>query len=111
MLDPNCFFSVEPAAHELVRELFDQVSALPIVSPHGHVDPCLFNDPNATFGSPADLFIFQDQDVKRQLVSQGFSLESLSSPVDGDHRPAWPLSVKTSIFFAAHPPDSGRDID
>jgi len=53
------------------------VAALPIVSPHGHVDPRLFSDPNATFGSPADLFIIPDHYVTRMLYSQGIELQRL----------------------------------
>ncbi len=53
---------------------------LPLVCPHGHVDPRLFSDPAATFGSPADLFIIPDHYVTRMLYSQGIPLEKLGVP-------------------------------
>ena len=38
----------------MARELYAGIANLPIISPHGHVDPALLADENATFGSPAD---------------------------------------------------------
>jgi glucuronate isomerase len=80
ILDPDRYFSPDPATREIARELYQTVAALPIVSPHGHVDPRLFADPDATFGSPADLFIIPDHYVTRMLYSQGFPLEKLGVP-------------------------------
>jgi glucuronate isomerase len=48
---PDRFFSPDPTTRSLARGLYEPVAALPIVSPHGHVDPRLFSDPNATFGT------------------------------------------------------------
>ncbi len=59
-MNPDRFFSPDPTLRSLARELYQPVATLPIISPHGHVDPRLFADPNATFGSPADLFIIPD---------------------------------------------------
>jgi glucuronate isomerase len=80
MLNPNRFFSPDPTTRNLTRELYEPVAGLPIISPHGHVDPRLFADPIATFGSPADLFIIPDHYVTRMLYSQGIPLESLGVP-------------------------------
>jgi glucuronate isomerase len=80
ILDPDRYFSPDPATREIARELYQTIAVLPIVSPHGHVDPRLFADPDATFGSPADLFIIPDHYVTRMLYSQGFSLEKLGVP-------------------------------
>ncbi len=79
-LDPDRYFSPDPATREVARELYQTVAAFPIFSPHGHVDPRLFADPNATFGSPADLFIIPDHYVTRMLYSQGIPLEKLGVP-------------------------------
>jgi glucuronate isomerase len=76
-LNPDRYFSPDLATRDIARELYQTVAALPIFSPHGHVDPRLFADPNATFGSPADLFIVPDHYVTRMLYSQGIALESL----------------------------------
>lgn len=61
----------------MARELYESVAALPLICPHGHVDPRLFSDPHASFGSPADLFIIPDHYVTRMLYSQGIEIQRL----------------------------------
>jgi len=56
-LSPDRCFDPEPSWRAQARELYESVKDLPIVSPHGHVDPALLSDPHARFGTPADLFI------------------------------------------------------
>ena len=109
MMNPYRFFSSEPNVRKLARELYELVSELPIISPHGHVDPRLFSDPNATLGSPADLFIIPDHYVTRMLYSQGIPLESLGvSRVDDgstvtDHRKIWKLFCENFHLFRGTP--------
>ncbi|MCX7855582.1 MAG: glucuronate isomerase [Anaerolineae bacterium] len=109
MLHPDRLFSPEPTVRNLARELYESVAGLPIFSPHGHVDPRLFADPNATFGSPADLFIIPDHYVTRMLYSQGIPLESLGvpradgEPVESDHRQIWRLFCAHFHLFRATP--------
>ncbi len=67
MLSSNRYFSPDPTIRRLARELYEQAAGLPLVCPHGHVDPRLFSDPKATFGSVADLFIIPDHYVTRML--------------------------------------------
>ena len=94
-LEPDRFFDPDPAQRRVARELYGLVADLPIVSPHGHVDPRLFADEHATFGTPADLFIIPDHYVFRMLYSQGIPLEDMgvprvdSGPVEQDHRKIW----------------------
>ena len=71
MLSADRLFNPEPAHRALARQLFEPGAGLPIVSPHGHLDPRLFSNPHATFGSPADLFIIPDHYVTRMLYAQG----------------------------------------
>jgi glucuronate isomerase len=103
------FFSPDPTTRSLARGLYEQVASLPIVSPHGHVDPRLFSDPNATFGSPADLFIIPDHYVTRMLYSQGIPLEKLGIPrtdggaVESDHRKIWKLFCENFHLFRGTP--------
>jgi glucuronate isomerase len=87
-MHPDRFFSPDPATRNIARELYQTVATLPIVSPHGHVDPRLFSDPNATFGNPAELFIIPDHYVTRMLYSQSISLDTL---LRGNHRQTWRL--------------------
>jgi len=99
-MNPDRYFSSDPSTRNLARELYQTVASLPIVSPHGHVDPRLFADPNATFGTPADLFIIPDHYVTRMLYSQGIPLETL---LTGDHRKIWKLFCENFHLFRGTP--------
>jgi len=99
-LNPDRFLSPDPATRAIARELYQAVAKLPIVSPHGHVDPRLFSDPNATFGDPAELFIIPDHYVTRMLYSQGIPLETL---LTGDHREIWKLFCENFHLFRGTP--------
>ncbi|MEP6894020.1 MAG: glucuronate isomerase, partial [Chloroflexota bacterium] len=98
---------LDPVA--IARELYEGTASLPLICPHGHVDPRLFADPDATFGSPTDLFIIPDHYVIRMLYSQGIPLEKLGVPrVDGDaietdHRKIWNLFCKNFHIFRGTP--------
>lgn len=60
----------------LAAELFRSVEKLPIISPHGHVDPRMLAE-NKPFANPAELFIYFDHYVTRLLHAQGFALADL----------------------------------
>ena len=79
-LSEDRFFDPDPTQRRVARELYAGVAGLPIISPHGHVDPRLLADENASFGTPADLFIIPDHYVFRMLYSQGVPLEALGVP-------------------------------
>jgi len=106
---PDCLFSPEPGVRKIARDLYGEVTGLPIVSPHGHVDPRLFADANATFGSPADLLIIPDHYITRLLYSQGIPLESLGvprrdgGPIETDHRKIWRIFCEHFDLFQATP--------
>src|ERR1700690_2515569 len=99
-------FSPESSQRACARELYNTVKDLPIVSPHGHVDPALLANPDASFGSPTDLLIIPDHYVFRMLYSQGVPLEDLGIPaVDGaavehDHRAIWQRFADHFHLFA-----------
>lgn len=108
-MNPYRFFSSDPTLRKLARDLYEPVADLPIVSPHGHVDARLFSDPNAKFGSPADLFIIPDHYVTRMLYSQGTPLESLGiarlddGVSETDHRKIWRLFCGQFHLFRGTP--------
>jgi glucuronate isomerase len=108
-LDPDRFFDPDPTQRRLARELYETVATLPLVSPHGHVDPRLFVDEDATFGTPADLLIIPDHYVFRMLYSQGIPLESLGvpradgGPVEQDHRKIWQVFADNFYLFRGTP--------
>jgi glucuronate isomerase len=103
----------DPAQRRIAHELYEGIAGLPIVSPHGHVDPRLLADPDATFGTPTDLFIIPDHYILRMLYSQGIPLEALGVPVrsglssgpttETDHRRAWQLFADNFFLFRATP--------
>lgn len=109
VFSPDRLFPADLTTRSLARELYEPVAALPIVSPHGHVDPRLFADPNATFGTPANLFIIPDHYVTRMLYSQGIPLERLGVPrLDGgttetNHRKIWRLFCENFYLFRGTP--------
>lgn len=102
-------FDPNPTQRALARELYASVASLPLVCPHGHVDPALLSNPNATFGSPADLFIIPDHYVFRMLYSQGVRLEDLGVPtrdgtaVEQDHRKIWQRFAEHFYLFRGTP--------
>jgi len=93
----------------IARELYESVVNLPLVCPHGHVDPHLFADEDATFGTPAELLIIPDHYVFRMLYSQGIALESLGvpradgGPVEQDHRKIWQTFADNFYLFRGTP--------
>jgi len=103
------YFDPNPVQRKIAMELYDSVAELPIVSPHGHVDPRLFADPDASFGTPADLLIIPDHYVYRMLYSQGIQLEELGvprldgGPVERDHREIWQVFADHFYLFRGTP--------
>ncbi len=74
-------FTADPTVKCIAIELYETVANLPIIiSPHGHVDPEFFGNPDAIFASTVDLFIIPDHYVTRMLYSQGIPLEELGVP-------------------------------
>ena len=92
-------FAAEPTQRAIARRLYNEVRALPIISPHGHTDPAWFANDTA-FPNPTELLLAPDHYLYRMLYSQGVSLAALGVPSrDGapgtDPRSAWRT-------FAAH---------
>jgi glucuronate isomerase len=113
-------FGPDPRQADLAMYLYQRVASLPLVSPHGHVSPRLFSDPQASFGNPAELFIQPDHYVFRMLYSQGIPLERLGispSPgfvagrgqsegedaVESDPRKIWQLFAENFYLFRGTP--------
>jgi glucuronate isomerase len=73
------------------------------------VDPRLLADENASFGTPADLFIIPDHYVFRMLYSQGIPLENLGvprkdgGPTERDHRKVWQIFADHFYLFRGTP--------
>lgn len=66
----------DPGIRAIARRLYEGVRELPVVSPHGHVDPRLLLD-NVRFPDPAGLLVAPDHYVTRLLHASGVSLDRL----------------------------------
>jgi glucuronate isomerase len=99
-LHPDRFFDPDPAVRRAARALYDESRELPLVCPHGHVDPAVLAH-DSPFPEPTALLIIPDHYIFRMLYSRGVPLESLGiptrdgTPVESDPRRIWRL-------FAAH---------
>ena len=108
-LSPDRLFDPEPNRRDLARRFYEVVRDLPLICPHGHVDPALLADPSATLGSPADLFIVPDHYVFRMLYSQGAPMEDLGvptldgTPVERDGRRIWRRFAESFHLFRGTP--------
>ena len=108
-LDPDRYFDPDPTQRKIARELYETVKELPLICPHGHVDPGLFARPEATFGTPVELLIIPDHYIFRMLYSQGIPLEALGIPrkagqaVEQDPRKIWQTFVDHFYLFRGTP--------
>ncbi len=107
-LHPDRYFDPQPEVRRIARELYDHVRGLPLVCPHGHVEPRLLAE-DVPFPDPASLLLIPDHYIFRMLYSRGISLESLGIPtVDGtaveqDSRKIWRIFCAHYYLFAATP--------
>jgi glucuronate isomerase len=73
------FFDSDPVIRKAAREIYAETRSLPLICPHGHVDPALLSR-NEPFPEPTTLLIVPDHYIFRMLYSQGISLDSLGIP-------------------------------
>jgi glucuronate isomerase len=101
-------FPAETTQRQIARELYQHARDLPLISPHGHVDPALLAD-DRPFPDPARLFVVPDHYVTRMLASQGIPPARLGVPsVDGsevetDGRTIWRLLASNWHLFRGTP--------
>ncbi len=107
-LDPDRCFSPEPRQRDLARHLYEGVRELPLVCPHGHVQPSLLAD-DEPLGDPASMLVVPDHYVVRMLYSQGVALEDLGVPrrdggdSESDPRRIWRRFCEHFHLFAGTP--------
>ena len=108
-LPEDRYFDPNPQQKEIALKLYSMVADLPLICPHGHVDPRMFADPDYSFGTPAEMLIIPDHYVFRMLYSQGIPLEKLGiPPLDGgeyetDHRKVWQIFADNFYLFRGTP--------
>lgn len=103
------YFAADPAQREIARQLYHSVKKLPLICPHGHVDPHILAVEQYEWGTPVDLLIIPDHYVFRMLYSHGITLESLGvprldgGPVETDHRKIWQTVCDHWYLFRGTP--------
>jgi glucuronate isomerase len=108
ILNEDRFFSPVESVRKYAREIYHSIKDLPIISPHGHVDPSIFSE-NKPFPNPAQLFIIPDHYLYRMLYSQGIPMVSLGIPtIDGskvetDPRKIWQIFADNYFLFSGTP--------
>jgi glucuronate isomerase len=104
--DPT--FALDPRHAAVAREIYAVARDLPLLSPHGHVDPGLLAD-DQPFPDPARLIIVPDHYVTRMLLSQGIPPSRLGvprldgGPVETDGRAIWRLLAQNWHLFRGTP--------
>lgn len=73
---PDRLLTADPGVREIARSLFKEVEALPIISPHGHVDAAVI-EKNTPFPDPAALLVTPDHYVTRLIHAGGVPMDQL----------------------------------
>jgi glucuronate isomerase len=107
MMHPDRLFPADPGTRAIARELYAEVSGLPLICPHGHVDPALLAD-DAPLPDPAALFVVPDHYLTRMLYSQGVPPQRLGVPgrdgrVQVGPREAWRTFCEHWYLFRGTP--------
>lgn len=105
-LHPDRLLPAETKVRDIARRLYAAVRDLPIVSPHGHVDPHLLLD-DTPFTDPTGLFVQPDHYVTRLLHAGGITLDRLgvgAGPLPEERaREAWRLLCANWHLFRGTP--------
>lgn len=108
VLNEDRFFDPQPKVRKIAREIYESIKDMPIISPHGHVDPKLLSE-NKPFPNPAELLLTPDHYLFRMLYSHGIPLEALGIPaIDGskvekDPRKIWQIFADNFFLFRGTP--------
>ena len=115
-LDPDRCFDPDPTVRRVARELYDETRRLPILSPHGHVDPQILAT-NEPFAEPAALIVQPDHYILRMLYARGVPLEALGIPrrdgasVESDPRQVWQTFADHYYLFRGTPTGAWLDYE
>ncbi|HEX8849590.1 MAG TPA: glucuronate isomerase [Gemmatimonadaceae bacterium] len=108
VLHEDRFFDPDPAVRRVARALYEETRHLPLVCPHGHVEPRLLAE-NEPFPEPTALLLIPDHYIFRMLYSQGIAMEALGvptrdgAPVERDPRKIWQLFAGHYHLFRGTP--------
>ncbi len=113
-LHADRFFDSDPEIRRAARSLYEETRVLPLVCPHGHVDPALLAT-NEPFPEPASLIVTPDHYIVRMLYSRGVPMETLGIPtcdgtrVEGDPRRIWQTFADNVHLFLGTPTGAWLD--
>jgi glucuronate isomerase len=108
ILNEDRFFDSDSAVRSAARALYEETRELPLICPHGHVEPALLAG-NQPFPEPTALLIIPDHYIFRMLYSRGVSMESLGiptrdgTPVERDPRRIWQQFAEHYYLFRGTP--------
>jgi len=108
MRHPDRYFDVDPTVRTIARSLYAKVADLPLICPHGHVDPAILAR-DLPFPNPAALLVIPDHYLLRMLYSQGIPMEDLGvprldgTPVEADPRKIWQRLGDNFYLFRGTP--------
>ncbi|HEX5870587.1 MAG TPA: glucuronate isomerase [Longimicrobium sp.] len=114
MLHEDRFFDPDPSVRSIARALYDETRGLPLICPHGHVDPALLAA-DAPFPEPTALLIIPDHYIFRMLYSRGVPMESMGvsardgSAVETDPRKIWQTFADHAYLFRGTPTGAWLD--
>lgn len=116
LLDNDRYFDPNPAIRTAARAIYESTRDLPLICPHGHVDPAILAE-NRPFPEPATLFIKPDHYIFRMLYSRGVRLEAVGiptrdgAPVEGDPRNIWQIFADNYFLFSGTPTGAWLDYE
>lgn len=108
VLDADRYFDADPAVRRVARALYEETRRLPLVCPHGHVDPRVLAE-DAAFPEPTALLVTPDHYILRMLYSRGVPMEALGigrrdgADVASDPRRTWHLLGEHYYLFRGTP--------
>jgi len=114
VLHDDRFFDSDPSVRFVARALYEETRELPLICPHGHVDPVMLAE-NSPFPEPTALLIIPDHYIFRMLYSRGVPLESLGiptrdgTPVETDPRKIWQSFAEHYYLFRGTPTGAWLD--
>ena len=116
LLDPDRYFDPDAGVRRIARELYESTRDLPLICPHGHVDPALLAE-NRPFPEPSTLLIKPDHYIFRMLYSRGIPMESMGIPtrdgaaVETDARKIWQIFADNYFLFRGTPTGAWLDYE
>ncbi|HEX2209863.1 MAG TPA: glucuronate isomerase [Longimicrobium sp.] len=114
VLHEDRYFDPDPTVRAIARALYEETRGLPLICPHGHVDPALLAA-DAPFPEPTALLIIPDHYIFRMLYSRGVPMEAMGvptrdgTPVEGDPRKIWQTFADHWYLFRGTPTGAWLD--